>query len=83
MVLKFGFFAGLSTLALVAAMDITNGEFPLTSRPAVRHKRRSWAFLLMSLESGPLMTMIIWALQDSSFEPHVLVSSLTVHIGEP
>lgn len=35
---EVGFFAGLSTLALVAAMDMTNGGL----YAAVRHKRRSW-----------------------------------------
>ena len=39
---EVGFFAGLSTLALVAAMDMTNGGLYASSSPAVRHKRRSW-----------------------------------------
>lgn len=38
---EVGFFAGLSTLALVAAMDMTNGGL-YASIIAVRHKRRSW-----------------------------------------
>ncbi len=37
---EVGFFAGLSTLALVAAMDMTNSNF--FHHAAVRHKRRSW-----------------------------------------
>ena len=37
---EVGFFAGLSTLALVAAMDMTNGG--LYASIMQQHKRRSW-----------------------------------------
>ncbi len=39
---EVGFFAGLSTLALVAAMDINQRRTLRFHHAAVRHKRRSW-----------------------------------------
>lgn len=60
---EVGFFAGLSTLALVAAMDMTNGGLYASIMQQYGTKEEAGAFVLMSLESGPLMTMIIlWAL---------------------
>ncbi|EFF0612513.1 2-keto-3-deoxygluconate permease [Escherichia coli] len=53
------FFAGLSTLALVAAMDMTNGGLYASIMQQYGTKEEAGAFVLMSLESGPLMTMII------------------------
>lgn len=44
---------------------------------AVRHKEEAGAFVLMSLESGPLMTMIILGTAGiASFEPHVFVGAV-------
>ena len=59
---EVGFFAGLSTLALVAAMDMTNGGLYASIMQQYGTKEEAGAFVLMSLESGPLMTMIILAL---------------------
>ncbi|EFD7799599.1 2-keto-3-deoxygluconate permease [Escherichia coli] len=56
---EVGFFAGLSTLALVAAMDMTNGGLYASIMQQYGTKEEAGAFVLMSLESGPLMTMII------------------------
>ena len=48
---EVGFFAGLSTLALVAAMDMTNGGLYASSCSSTA--QRSWrAFVLMSLGPG-------------------------------
>ncbi len=70
---EVGFFAGLSTLALVAAMDMTNGGLYASIMQQYGTKEEAGAFVLMSLESGPLMTMIILGTAGiASFEPHVL-----------
>ncbi|HBD4974574.1 TPA: 2-keto-3-deoxygluconate transporter [Escherichia coli] len=72
-----GFFAGLSTLALVAAMDMTNGGLYASIMQQYGTKEEAGAFVLMSLESGPLMTMIILGTAGiASFEPHVFVGAV-------
>ncbi|SCC54003.1 2-keto-3-deoxygluconate transporter [Kosakonia oryziphila] len=72
-----GFFAGLSTLALVASMDMTNGGLYASIMQQYGSKEEAGAFVLMSLESGPLMTMIILGTAGiASFEPHVFVGAV-------
>lgn len=72
-----GFFAGLSTLALVASMDMTNGGLYASIMQQYGTKEEAGAFVLMSLESGPLMTMIILGTAGiASFEPHVFVGAV-------
>lgn len=72
-----GYFAGLSTLALVASMDMTNGGLYASVMQQYGSKEESGAFVLMSLESGPLMTMIILGTAGiASFEPHVFVGAV-------
>lgn len=72
-----GFFAGLSTLALVAAMDMTNGGLYASIMQQYGTKEEAGAFVLMSLESGPLMTMIILGTAGIvSFEPHFFVGAV-------
>ena len=56
---EVGFFAGLSTLALVAAMDMTSGGLYASIMQQYGTKEEAGAFVLMSLESGPLMKMFI------------------------
>nr|P15701.2 RecName: Full=2-keto-3-deoxygluconate permease; Short=KDG permease; AltName: Full=KDG transport system; AltName: Full=Ketodeoxyuronate transport system [Dickeya chrysanthemi] len=74
---EVGFFAGLSTLALVAAMDMTNGGLYASIMQQYGTKEESGAFVLMSLESGPLMTMVILGTAGiASFEPHVFVGAV-------
>src|SRR5471030_358363 len=74
---EFGFFAGLSTLALVASMDMTNGGLYASIMQQYGTKEESGAFVLMSLESGPLMTMIILGTAGiASFEPHVFLGAV-------
>lgn len=74
---EVGFFAGLSTLALVASMDMTNGGLYASIMQQYGTKEESGAFVLMSLESGPLMTMIILGTAGiASFEPHVFVGAV-------
>jgi 2-keto-3-deoxygluconate permease len=74
---EIGFFAGLSTLALVASMDMTNGGLYASIMQQYGTKEEAGAFVLMSLESGPLMTMIILGTAGiASFEPHVFVGAV-------
>lgn len=75
--IEVGFFAGLSTLALVAAMDMTNGGLYASIMQQYGTKEEAGAFVLMSLESGPLMTMVILGTAGiASFEPHVFVGAV-------
>lgn len=72
-----GFFAGLSVLALIAAMDMTNGGLYASIMQQYGSKEEAGAFVLMSLESGPLMTMVILGTAGiASFEPHVFVGAV-------
>ena len=74
---EIGFFAGLSTLALVASMDMTNGGLYASVMQQYGTKEEAGAFVLMSLESGPLMTMIILGTAGiASFEPHVFIGAV-------
>ncbi|WP_428944627.1 2-keto-3-deoxygluconate transporter [Pantoea sp. FN060301] len=74
---EVGFFAGLSTLALVAAMDMTNGGLYASLMQQYGSKEEAGAFVLMSVESGPLMTMVILGTAGiASFEPHVFLGAI-------
>lgn len=69
-----GFFAGLSTLALVAAMDMTNAGLYASLMQVYGTKEEAGASVLIAMESGPLMTMIILGSAGAaSFEMHTLV----------
>ncbi|MBJ1891608.1 2-keto-3-deoxygluconate permease [Escherichia coli] len=64
-------------VALVAAMDMTNGGLYASIMQQYGTKEEAGAFVLMSLESGPLMTMIILGTAGiASFEPHVFVGAV-------
>ena len=72
-----GFFAGLSVLAIVSAMDMTNGGLYASLMNQYGSKEESGAFVLMSLESGPLMTMVILGSAGlASFEPHHFIGAV-------
>ncbi|WP_336772505.1 2-keto-3-deoxygluconate permease [Paenibacillus sp. MMO-58] len=53
-----GFFAGLSVLAIVAAMNDTNGGLYMALMGQFGRKEDVGAYSIMSLESGPFLTMI-------------------------
>lgn len=53
-----GFFAGLSTLAVVAAINDTNGGLYMALMGQYGKPRDVGAYSLMSLESGPFLTML-------------------------
>lgn len=57
--IQTGFLAGLSVLAVVSCMDMTNGGLYAALMQQYGTKEESGAFILMSLESGPLLSMII------------------------
>lgn len=72
-----GIFAGVSTLALVAAMDMTNGGLYAALMNQYGSKEEAGAFVLMSLESGPLMTMVILGTAGiASFEPQLFIGAV-------
>ena len=53
-----GWFAGLSTLAVVAAINDTNGGLYLSLMQQVGRAEDMGAYSLMSLEAGPFLTMV-------------------------
>ncbi|MNO67011.1 2-keto-3-deoxygluconate permease [compost metagenome] len=53
-----GFFAGLSTLAVVAAMNDTNGGLYMALMGQYGRPEDVGAYSVMSLESGPFLTMV-------------------------
>jgi len=53
-----GFFAGLSTLAVVAAINDTNGGLYMALMAQYGKPRDVGAYAVMSLESGPFLTMV-------------------------
>lgn len=75
--IQSGFFAGLSVLALIAAMDMTNGGLYASIMQQYGTKEEAGAFVLMSLESGPLVTMLILGSTGlAAFEPQVFVGAV-------
>lgn len=69
-----GALAGLSTLALVAAMDMTNTGLYASLMKQYGTKEEAGAFVLMNIESGPLLTLIVLGSAGlADFQPHVLV----------
>ena len=71
-----GLLAGLSTLALVSAMDMTNAGLYASLMNQYGKKEEAGAFILMSVESGPLVTMtILGSTGVASFEPQLFVGA--------
>lgn len=72
-----GLFAGLSALAICAAMDMTNGGLYAAIMQQYGTKEEAGAFVLMSIESGPLVSMLILgAAGVATFEPHLFVGAV-------
>jgi 2-keto-3-deoxygluconate permease len=57
--IKTGFLAGLSVLAIACAVDMTNGGLYASLMQSFGSSEDAGAFVLLSIESGPLMSMII------------------------
>lgn len=75
--IQSGFFAGLSTLAIVTAMDMTNGGLYASIMQQYGTKEEAGAFVLTSIESGPLVTMMILGSAGvASFEPRLFIGAV-------
>ncbi len=57
--IETGILAGFSVLAVVSCMDMTNGGLYAALMQQYGSKEEAGAFILMSLESGPLVSMLI------------------------
>jgi 2-keto-3-deoxygluconate permease len=57
--IKTGILAGLSLLAITTSMDMTNGGLYAAVMQQYGTKEEAGAFVLMSVESGPLVSMLI------------------------
>ncbi|MBW9106055.1 2-keto-3-deoxygluconate transporter [Paraburkholderia phenoliruptrix] len=74
---KAGLFAGLSVLAITTSMDMTNGGLYAAVMQQYGTKEEAGAFVLMSVESGPLVSMIILgAAGVAFFEPRLFVGAV-------
>ncbi|OLP42435.1 2-keto-3-deoxygluconate permease [Rhizobium oryziradicis] len=75
--IQTGIFAGLSVLAIVCAMDMTNGGLYASLMQTYGTKEEAGAFVLTSIESGPLMSMIILGASGvAHFEPQIFIGAL-------
>jgi 2-keto-3-deoxygluconate permease len=75
--IQTGFFAGLSILAIVCAMDMTNGGLYASLMQTYGTKEEAGAFVLTSIESGPLMSMVILgATGVAHFEPQIFIGAV-------
>ncbi|MGF6569098.1 2-keto-3-deoxygluconate permease [Paraburkholderia fungorum] len=75
--IKTGLFAGLSMLAITTSMDMTNGGLYAAVMQQYGTKEEAGAFVLMSIESGPLVSMIILgATGVAFFEPRLFVGAV-------
>ena len=75
--IQSGFFAGLSILAIVCAVDMTNGGLYASLMQTYGTREEAGAFVLTSIESGPLMSMIILGASGAAhFEPQVFVGAV-------
>lgn len=72
-----GMFAGLSTLAVVAAMNDTNGGLYMALMGQYGRPRDVGAYTIMTLESGPFLTMVTLGVAGlSAFPWQTLVGSI-------
>jgi len=72
-----GVFAGISTLAVVAAVNDTNGGLYMALMSQYGKPRDVGAYTIMSLESGPFLTMVTLGVAGlSAFPWQTLVGSI-------
>jgi 2-keto-3-deoxygluconate permease len=72
-----GFFAGLSTLAVVAAINDTNGGLYMALMRRYGRAEDAAAYAVMSLESGPFLTMVTLGVAGlSSFPWQTLLGAI-------
>ncbi|CAG4893486.1 2-keto-3-deoxygluconate transporter [Paraburkholderia gardini] len=74
---KAGLFAGLSILAITTSMDMTNGGLYAAVMQQYGTREEAGAFVLMSVESGPLISMLILgATGVAFFEPRLFAGAV-------
>lgn len=74
---KTGLFAGLSVLAITTSMDMTNGGLYAAVMQQCGSKEEAGAFVLLTLESGPFVSMfILGATGVAFFEPRLFVGAV-------
>lgn len=72
-----GWFAGLSTLAVVAAINDTNGGLYMALMEQYGRPEEAGAYSVMSLESGPFLTMVTLGVAGlSAFPWQTLVGAI-------
>jgi 2-keto-3-deoxygluconate permease len=76
-----GFFAGLSTLAVVAAINDTNGGLYMALMAQYGRPRDVGAYAVMSLESGPFLTMVTLGVAGLSAFPWPAVLGAILPLG--
>ncbi|MDR5816265.1 2-keto-3-deoxygluconate permease [Caballeronia sp. LZ033] len=78
-----GLFAGISTLAVVAAMNDTNGGLYMALMGQYGRSEDVGAYTIMSLESGPFLTMVTRGVAGRSAcpWPTLVGSSLPLAVG--
>ncbi len=74
--IQSGILAGVSVLAIVCAMDMTNGGLYASLMQTYGTKEEAGAFVLTSIESGPLMSMIILGTTGIHFEWQIYVGAV-------
>jgi 2-keto-3-deoxygluconate permease len=75
--IRTGWFAGLSTLAVVAAFNDTNGGLYMALMEQYGQANDSAAYTVMTLESGPFLTMVSLGVAGlSSFPGQMLVGAI-------
>jgi 2-keto-3-deoxygluconate permease len=75
--IQTGFFTGISTLAVVAAVNDTNGGLYMALMEQYGTSEDSAAYSVMGLESGPFLTMLsLGAVGLSSFPWQTLVGAI-------
>jgi 2-keto-3-deoxygluconate permease len=75
--IQTGLFAGLSLLAITTSMDMTNGGLYAALMQQYGSKEEAGAFVLMSVESGPLVSMLVLgATGVAVFEPRLFVGAV-------
>jgi 2-keto-3-deoxygluconate permease len=75
--ISYGMFAGISTLAIVAAMNDTNGGLYMALMGQYGRPRDVGAYTIMTLESGPFLTMVTLGVAGlSAFPWQALVGAI-------
>lgn len=75
--IETGLLAGISVLAITSAMDMTNAGLYAALMQQYGKKEEASAFVLMSVESGPLISMLILGAAGAAvFEPRLFVGAV-------